>query len=518
MTAKPAIFRVFPKVLWAVLLALALLLAFRMARAGAPLVALAFALLSAFAVWTYASPRTKALRYLLPGLSAFALFILLPLVYTVYIAFTNFSGEHLLSRAQVREWFDRDLYAPSPERLSFRVYPDPAVATNAYRLAVPLERDDFGRRLLVSRPFTPDEAASSSPIALALSMTPPSAPPLGIADVVAARPWLLPARFSVPGHNVPFRLVSLRQIAPRLPRWTELPSGALSNAVTAQVIVPSAERGAYVDPETGLAVGPGWRSFAGLENFRELFADRALRGAFLRIFAWNVVFALLSVLFTFLVGFTLSALLQWRELRFRSLYRTLLLLPYAIPAFIPILVFRGLFNENFGEINMLLRSLFGVAPHWFTDPFLARAMILLVNTWLGYPYMLLICSAMLQAIPDDLYEASAIDGASPAVNLFRITLPQILPPLFPLLIASFAFNFNNFSLIYLLTGGKPSIPDAPAAGSTDLLVSYTFRLAFKDSSARFAYAAAVATLLFLLVSLFAWLQLRASRPSTPSRR
>ena len=171
-----------------------------------------------------------------------------------------------------------------------------------------------------------------------------------------------------------------------------------------------------------------------------------------------------------------------------------------------------LFNEGFGEINLILQSLFGIAPHWFTNPWLARTMILAVNTWLGYPYMMIIASGMLQTIPDDVYEATAIDGAGPCTNFFRITLPQIFPPLFPLLIASFAFNFNNFSLIYLLTGGKPDIVgSATVAGTTDLLVSYTFRMAFKDSATRFGFASAVATLLFLVVAVLAWLQLKTAK-------
>ena len=146
-------------------------------------------------------------------------------------------------------------------------------------------------------------------------------------------------------------------------------------------------------------------------------------------------------------------------------------------------------------------------------------MILIVNTWLGYPYMMIIASGMLQAVPDDIYEATAIDGAGPWTNFTRITLPQIFPPLVPLLIASFAFNFNNFSLIYLLTGGKPDIVgSATVAGTTDLLVSYTFRMAFKDSSARFGFASAVATLLFIVVAILAWQQLRLSAQHGPAAK
>src|SRR5690606_14529332 len=125
------------------------------------------------------------------------------------------------------------------------------------------------------------------------------------------------------------------------------------------------------------------------------------------------------------VGLVLASLLQWELIRGKAVYRMLLILPYAVPAFISILVFKGLFNQNFGEINLLLGSLFGVRPDWFSDPTLARSMILIVNTWLGYPYMLLLCMGLLQAIPRDLYEASAIDGASPLDNLLKITLPLL---------------------------------------------------------------------------------------------
>ena len=278
-------------------------------------------------------------------------------------------------------------------------------------------------------------------------------------------------------------MISLRELGYRLPRWEE-DNGGLVNAVTGQRSVPDSSRGNFVDAATGEAVGPGWRVWIGTANFRLIFTDPAIREPFLKIFAWNVVFALLSVATTFVIGVCLASLLQWKALRGRAIYRTLLILPYAIPAFIPILVFRGLFNEGYGEINHVLTALFGIAPKWFTDPMLARTMILIVNAWLGYPYMMIISSGMLQAVPDELYEATAVDGAGPWTNFTKVTLPQIFPPLFPLLIASFAFNFNNFSLIYLLTGGKPDITgSATVAGTTDLLVSYTFRMAFKDSSA-----------------------------------
>ncbi|HAR05852.1 MAG TPA: maltose ABC transporter permease MalF [Pseudomonas sp.] len=215
---------------------------------------------------------------------------------------------------------------------------------------------------------------------------------------------------------------------------------------------------------------------------------------------------------TLVENLVLASLLQWELVRGKAFYRLMLILPYAVPGFISILVFRGLFNQNFGEINLLLEGLFGIRPDWFSDPTLARTMILIVNTWLGYPYMLLLCMGLLQAIPRDQYEASAIDGASPLDNLLRITLPQLIKPLMPLLIACFAFNFNNFVLITLLTRGGPDIIGATTpAGTTDLLVSYTYRIAFQDSGQDFALAAAIATMIFILVGAMALLNLKLSK-------
>lgn len=234
---------------------------------------------------------------------------------------------------------------------------------------------------------------------------------------------------------------------------------------------------------------------------------------FLSIFVWTVVFALLTVVLTVAVGMVLACVVQWEELKGKAVYRILLILPYAVPAFISILIFKGLFNQSFGEINLMLNALFGIKPAWFSDPWTAKSMIIIVNTWLGYPYMMILCMGLLKAIPDDLYEASAMDGATPMQNFFRITLPLLIKPLTPLMIASFAFNFNNFVLIQLLTNGGPDmLGTTTPAGHTDLLVSYTYRIAFEGGGGQdFGLAAAIATLIFLLVGALAVVNLKASR-------
>ena len=249
----------------------------------------------------------------------------------------------------------------------------------------------------------------------------------------------------------------------------------------------------------------------GFANYARMLADQEFRGPFVSIFVWTVVFAALSVALSLGVGCTLAVLLNWEALRFRTLYRTLLFLPYAVPGFISILVFKGLFNQNFGEINGILNAVFGIKPAWFADPLLARTMMVVVNTWLGYPYFLVLCTGLLKAIPVDLYEASAIAGAKPLTNFFRITAPLIVKPLSPLIISAFAFNFNNFVLVSLLTNGRPDFLNTKIpAGTTDILVSYTYRIAFLDSGQNFGLAAAISTVIFFLVALLSFANLRVA--------
>jgi maltose/maltodextrin transport system permease protein len=189
-----------------------------------------------------------------------------------------------------------------------------------------------------------------------------------------------------------------------------------------------------------------------------------------------------------------------------------------VPSFISILIFKGLFNQNLGEINLILNGLFGIRPQWFADPILAKVMILIVNTWLGFPYMMVVCMGLIKAISADLYEASAVAGAGPLTNFFQITAPLIVKPLTPLLISAFAFNFNNFVLIALLTGGRPDFLDITVpAGTTDILVSYTMRIAFGDSGQQFGLASAISTVIFFLVAAVTLVQMRFTRMAEENR-
>ena len=313
------------------------------------------------------------------------------------------------------------------------------------------------------------------------------------------------------------RSSSLREFAAVRPLHERLDDDTLVNVVDGSRLVPDHERGFYVD-EAGSTVPPGWRVNVGTANFERVFRSEGVRAPLLSIFVWTLVFATLSMLLTFSLGLLLAVLLQWPHLRFKALYRILLILPYAVPSFISILVFRGIFNQNFGEVNLILNALFGIRPDWFTDATLARTMILGVNVWLGYPYMMLLAMGFLQGVPEDQKKAAALEGASALRVFFTITLPQILPPFLPLLIATFAFNFNNLVLILLLTGGGPDIPGTVIpAGQTDILGSFTYRMAFDDSGQQFGLAGAITFLIFLAVGAIAYANFVAMRRAAERR-
>ncbi|CSB28989.1 maltose transporter membrane protein [Vibrio cholerae] len=317
------------------------------------------------------------------------------------------------------------------------------------------------------------------------------------------------------------RMSGLRKFAAVKPLYTLQDDGeTLTNNQSGQVLRPNMEIGFYQPiNESGEFVGervsPGFVVSIGTHNFERVWKDEGIKEPFINIFIWTVIFSVLTVIFTLMIGLVLASVVQWEALKGRAVYRVLLILPYAVPAFISILIFRGLFNQSFGEINMVLNGLFGLSPAWFSDPLLAKTMVLIVNTWLGFPYMMILCMGLLKAIPDDLYEASAIDGANFIHNFTKITLPMMIKPLTPLLIASFAFNFNNFVMIQLLTQGGPNrIGTSEPAGYTDLLVSYTYRIAFEGTGGQdFGLASAIATLIFLLVGALALLNLRFTKLS-----
>jgi maltose/maltodextrin transport system permease protein len=451
------------------------------------------------------SPRLQPWRYLLPGVVAALVFVVFPMLYTLGLSVTNTSSVNLLERDEARA----QLLAQA--RLD-----------DDSRVPLVLWRQGAGERAPIvvqaggawSAPVAPDALGAT---ALTLGATAPAglgAAPLTLRERVERLPQLRSLVLQR-ADGTALRLVSLHEVGRFEPSYRALPDGALQDTRTGAVYRPDDATGFFATAD-GERLMPGYRVTVGLQHYRSLATEPRFREPFVAVLGWTIAFAALSVLISAALGLGLAALLDWEVLEGRALYRTVLFLPYAVPGFISILVFKGLFNPNGGEINALLDLLLGWRPAWFSDTGLARTMLLIVNVWLGFPYMMLLCSGLLKSIPSDLYEASALAGASPWDNLRRITAPLVFRPLLPLLIAAFAFNFNNFVLVSLLTGGRPDqLDSALPVGTTDILVSYTWRIAFQDAGQQLGLAAAVSAVIFAIVAVVTLVQLRLTRLDEP---
>jgi maltose/maltodextrin transport system permease protein len=263
----------------------------------------------------------------------------------------------------------------------------------------------------------------------------------------------------------------------------------------------------------GESVGPGYYTFSGLKNYKELFFDPATKFVFFKSLTWTFAWAALSVLLTFSLGAFLAVVLNDLQGRSKFIYRMIFIIPYSIPFFISVLIFKGMLNKDFGEINTWLNA-FTISPvPWLENKWWAKVSVLMVNLWLGFPYMLLVITGIIQSIPKSIYEASSLEGATKFQNFRFLTFPLVLRSMVPLLIGSFAFNMNNFVGIYLLTGGGPVIPNVSApVGETDILISYTYRLAFEGAQGQnFGMAAAVSVLIFFIVVVLTVMNFRVSK-------
>lgn len=258
----------------------------------------------------------------------------------------------------------------------------------------------------------------------------------------------------------------------------------------------------------GESLRPGWREFVGFDNFVRAVTNEGIREPLIYVTIWNFAFAILSVASTFILGLALALMFNDSRIRGQKWYRAAMILPYAFPAFLSAFVFRALYNQDYGWINQVLLG--GADIAWLNDIFWSKVAILLLNLWLGFPYMFLITTGALQSIPEELMESARIDGASAWQVLMQVKLPMLMVTVAPLLIASFAFNFNNFAVIYLLTKGGPKDFNADIdVGHTDILLSMVYKIAFGVGEGRdFGLASAFSILIFFIIGTISYLSFR----------
>ena len=242
--------------------------------------------------------------------------------------------------------------------------------------------------------------------------------------------------------------------------------------------------------------------FVGLSNFFEILGNLTLESGFYFTFAVTVLWTVANVVLHVSIGLGLALLLKDKSLKGTAIYRTLLIVPWAVPNYITALIWKGLFHKQFGAINGFL-ALLGFEPvSWFDTFWRAFAANLATNTWLGFPFMMVVSLGALQSIPTDLYEAADVDGAGRWDKFWRITVPLLKPALFPAIILGIIWTFNMFNVIYLVSGGAPD-------GKTDILITEAYRWAFERG--RYGYAAAYSTIIFTILVTYTVITNRLTR-------
>lgn len=249
--------------------------------------------------------------------------------------------------------------------------------------------------------------------------------------------------------------------------------------------------------------------FVGFANFIEVLTG-PFKEVFLPVFGWNIIFAVVSTAGTFFLGLIVAMAVNNPNIKEKSVYRAILIIPWALPATVAILSWQGLLNGSYGAINNLLLNLHLISNPipWLTDQTWARVALIIVNIWLGFPYMMNVCLGALGAIPDSYYEAADVDGASKWLQFRKITLPSLAQISYPLLISSFAFNFNNFGSAFLITKGGPPRMATQFAGYTDILASVNYKLSTQFG--RFEIASAISIIIFLILGTISYYQMKLS--------
>ena len=471
----------------------------QLVRDGSVAFAAAFFITAFMLVFVFMRKTTVPLRWIAPGLVFLILFQLYPIFFTFTTAFTNYSTGRNVGQPVAIEAIENLTYVP-----------EGALTWNW----TPLQAEDGSSAIWAVEP-----ASGRAYLAV------PDEEPIPAAEVAGLQLDANGAPVGMDGYTVlandqRFLFVSSNQ---GVTFGTEDQGVQVTSTTEAKQVkqlyvydeaqdamIDQVDGTVYVATEgiftaaDGRTLAPGFPVSVGFENFVRIFTDPAIRGPFMIIFIWTFIWAIFSVLETFILGLLLSLNMNSPNIPMQRLLRVLLIVPYAIPPFITVTVWVGLLNPVLGILGGIWD------PGWFTDPFWAKIGILMVNLWLGYPYMFLIVTGALQSIPSDIYEAARVDGAGALYQFRRLTLPLLLVSIGPLLIGSFAFNFNNFTIIDLYNQGGPPIPGAGTpAGYTDILISYTYRIAFGGARGNdYGLAAAISIIIFLIVGAVTVLNFR----------
>jgi arabinogalactan oligomer/maltooligosaccharide transport system permease protein len=448
----------------------------------------------------YLAPRNWTLpaKFMVPGTIFLIAFQIVPIIYTIEVAFSNYSTGHVSSKGEAISAIEVNSLQPPENGRQFEMAP---------------ARDSSGNLVLILH----DDASGKVYVGTTKGLTPLQKSDVTVADTgqpTAAKGYTL-----IKGTELFSMDAQLKALIVPTTGDAAIQAQGVSQAVELEPtlrydkakdeFVRIKDGAVFKDNGKGSFVSalnakeelePGWKTYTGLHNFGKLVNDPLYRTPFLKVFVWTFAYATLTVFFSFAVGLFLAIALDKKGLRGQRLYRSVMVIPYAIPGFLSLLIWAGLLNDSFGVVNGLLSHL-GFTVPWLFDANWAKVSVVLVSVWLTTPYFFLVSLGALQSIPAELTEAAKVDGGGAWSIFRRVTLPLLLVAVGPLLIASFAFNFNNFNNIYLLTKGGPYTGESSIAGSTDILISYTYKLAIATGKGQdYGLASAVAIIIFFIVA------------------
>lgn len=465
-------------------------------------------------LFIFLSKKNSHLKFLYPGLVTFFVFMILPILFTVYISFTNIKTGHFLTKSEAMAvLLEEKIIGDHKDTYHFKLK---KVSDNEYFITVKAEKansqgeDSFYSffSLNTDQPIILlPESKRLNEVEHSNFLTP--------YEILSIKDQLNSLTFKLDSENTELKIHRtdlLLNLKPRYQQIKDKDGQVHLKDLADDIVYASNDKNGYFENGDKRLI-PGFYVNIGLGNFLSLAKDQSIASSFLRVMGWTLTWSFVSVFLTFVFGMFLAIFLNERGFKLKKVYRIFFIIPYAIPAFISILVFKGMLNKDFGVLNEILGT-FGITPlAWLETPLMAKISCLMVNLWLGFPYMFLVTTGILQSIPESIYEAAKIDGASRWVTFKKLTLPLLMSGIAPLLIGSFAFNMNNFVGIYLLTGGGPPIPGATTSvGTTDILISYTYRLAFEGAGGQdFGLASSIALVIFVIITLLTVLNFRLSR-------
>ena len=250
--------------------------------------------------------------------------------------------------------------------------------------------------------------------------------------------------------------------------------------------------------------------WVGLDNFKAMFSQGSkLASTFWPVLSWTLIWAVLATVSCYILGLLLALLINRKGTRAKGFWRFMFVLSVAVPQFVTLLSMRTIFNAN-GPVNVILREIGAIGATesipFFTNPLYAKITIICINIWIGVPFTMLSTTGILQNIPEELYEAAKIDGASAPIIFRKITLPYMLFVMTPNLITAFTGNINNFNVIFLLSGGGPDSLDYYYAGKTDLLVTWLYRLTITQKD--YNLGAVIGSLVFVILAVLSLITYR----------